>query len=830
MHHRPIEPLEIRRLLALVIDYPMEEGSGTLVHDVASDFMPQNAELWRGARWIDTEGQTIFGRHGIELDGIDDELFISDDIGSIMGVGSASVTAWIKTTDVGAATPEASPGLLGGTFEGNGIYWGWIDDCGHINFSVPGATPEGGRDTVTSDFPINDGRWYHVGMTRDVATGEIRLYINGLLQESALADPSPRDRLFVHSIGGMHDVGTPQASRYLGASIDAVRIHDEALSASAVGIDFDPRGGPPATPTNVRVTLTGGRVIQLKWDAVVNASGYEVWRSLAGNDDYRLVALAPPGDGFLDSGLVPFTTYQYRVRAINPFGNSAFSSTTAGTTYAPNHASLFIQGTPGDDVIRVERRGSDFYVWNSADTCCREPYHVYPMIDYVEVEIHTGEGSDRIEVDAGLESFLMMPVRINTGPGGDDVRVTGRAQFLLKGSTDSDDLSAGGRAMPSFDGDQQFDSWTFEGPVYTRLYQSNVSVRTIAASPESRIDIDRGSLRLLDSPDRDAMVRRLNDMARASRSSSPPWSGPGLTSSVIDAPLKTVAVGVVTKVTYAGDVNADGKVDADDYFAIDSGFLAQTPDPLYGQGDFNYDGKVNADDYFLIDSSFLGQAQATASGASAGAFARAADARDTGGRKSTAAGESVRPAKKRHAGAAARGRRKGLDSVAPGSALKCRIRRRSSDGRQHPRQQRQPERTPALVHGQCRDELPQAGERDRRDGAVCDGPRCERGARGISRGGRDGGIDHAVPSTIEQALSRRGPESLYLHAELLRCVKYRDQGYPARHPAPLAWNTARHLHAHRPQLDPAAAERAGGCGGRDADARAGRSDHGACES
>jgi hypothetical protein len=46
---------------------------------------------------------------------------------------------------------------------------------------------------------------------------------------------------------------------------------------------------------------------------------------------------------------------------------------------------------------------------------------------------------------------------------------------------------------------------------------------------------------------------------------------------------------------------------ADDYFRIDQGFLAQPANPNYRQGDFNYDGRINADDYFQIDRSFLGQ-------------------------------------------------------------------------------------------------------------------------------------------------------------------------------------------------------------------------------
>jgi hypothetical protein len=64
---------------------------------------------------------------------------------------------------------------------------------------------------------------------------------------------------------------------------------------------------------------------------------------------------------------------------------------------------------------------------------------------------------------------------------------------------------------------------------------------------------------------------------------------------------------IVIKYTYDGDANLDGLIDADDYFRIDSGFLAQPAVSSYAEGDFDYDGIINADDYFLIDSAFLGQ-------------------------------------------------------------------------------------------------------------------------------------------------------------------------------------------------------------------------------
>jgi hypothetical protein len=59
--------------------------------------------------------------------------------------------------------------------------------------------------------------------------------------------------------------------------------------------------------------------------------------------------------------------------------------------------------------------------------------------------------------------------------------------------------------------------------------------------------------------------------------------------------------------THNGDSNLDGRVNADDYFKSDSGFLPPSVAPKFADGDFNHDGRINADDYFLIDSALLSQ-------------------------------------------------------------------------------------------------------------------------------------------------------------------------------------------------------------------------------
>ncbi len=61
---------------------------------------------------------------------------------------------------------------------------------------------------------------------------------------------------------------------------------------------------------------------------------------------------------------------------------------------------------------------------------------------------------------------------------------------------------------------------------------------------------------------------------------------------------------VLVMYTWGGDANLDGRLDADDYFRIDSNYNKSGTSFGYFDGDFNYDGVINGDDYFIIDSNF----------------------------------------------------------------------------------------------------------------------------------------------------------------------------------------------------------------------------------
>jgi hypothetical protein len=77
---------------------------------------------------------------------------------------------------------------------------------------------------------------------------------------------------------------------------------------------------------------------------------------------------------------------------------------------------------------------------------------------------------------------------------------------------------------------------------------------------------------------------------------------------------------VLAMYTYTGDANLSGKIDADDYFQIDSHFNKSANSAMsWFNGDFNYDGKINGDDYFLIDNAYVGQGAPFGSGGLASA-------------------------------------------------------------------------------------------------------------------------------------------------------------------------------------------------------------------
>ena len=95
---------------------------------------------------------------------------------------------------------------------------------------------------------------------------------------------------------------------------------------------------PPAAPASLAATAVSISRIDLTWtDASSNEEGFDIERCLGtGCANFVSIAQASAGAAsYSDTGRAAGTTYQYRVRAFNAGGPSAYSNTASATTPVP---------------------------------------------------------------------------------------------------------------------------------------------------------------------------------------------------------------------------------------------------------------------------------------------------------------------------------------------------------------------------------------------------------------------------------------------------------------------------------------------------------------
>ncbi len=136
--------------------------------------------------------------------------------------------------------------------------------------------------------------------------------------------------------------------------------------------------------------------------------------------------------------------------------------------------------------------------------------------------------------------------------------------------------------------------------------------------------------------DPDSMLGRINGLiATALNSPAGEWMGTGLTSRNLPGswgmglaairnqrfgqPLYSSFSGqpvdsksILVRSTWNGDTNLDRRIDADDYYMIDQGYISGLAG--YQNGDFNYDKVIDINDYFLIDVAVRAQIAVQPSG------------------------------------------------------------------------------------------------------------------------------------------------------------------------------------------------------------------------
>src|SRR5438132_2191223 len=114
---------------------------------------------------------------------------------------------------------------------------------------------------------------------------------------------------------------------------------------------------PPPAPTGLTATPVSPTQINLSWTGSVGATSYKLERSLDGTTFAQIAT--PAGPSYSDTGLSPATTYYYRVRASNTFGDSPYSNVASATTYLG-----YTQAPQGNWVGTYGANGYALLGWN----------------------------------------------------------------------------------------------------------------------------------------------------------------------------------------------------------------------------------------------------------------------------------------------------------------------------------------------------------------------------------------------------------------------------------------------------------------------------------
>ena len=412
----------------------------------------------------------------------------------------------------------------------------------------------------------------------------------------------------------VHQINKTSSDIAFGLEMKATLVQT-VVSASIVDVAPDPRTGPAdfidftfSEPvagldmTDLQLTRSDGANLLTGAQTLTSADGV-TWRlgNLAG-----ITAVA---------GL-----YDLKLRAI---GSAIIGSQSGGTLGADvierfHVTSMQLAGSPQGDWYHLNIDGSYLEIFTD-DAPGAQPGYRIPTREITHLGISGGGGDDRIEITGVLPFEFVM----DGGGGRDTLVFSGGKHDVTK------DLAL----------EMGFEVVSVMAGAELRLHRSQ-TLSSLSLTGEARVTVvmdgDRvlrlGSLSLADSSILDIADNRLMVNAPPAESSAAlaqisGWiaagrdgAGAGIISSA-GGMRKGIGVAMnddgdgallwpgepasllLALNTFEGDLNLDGRVDGDDYFRMDSGYLAGRA--VYQWGDVDYDGQVTGGDYFRLDRAYL---------------------------------------------------------------------------------------------------------------------------------------------------------------------------------------------------------------------------------
>jgi len=193
----------------------------------ALDTVGDNHGLISGATFV--PGQV--GSLAAHFDGIDDYIEIPcithDDF---------TIAFWVRTASTGGSGSwSAGDGLVDGMDTHSREDFGTALVGGKFGFGVGLIAVARADDTIISSTDINDDQWHHVAATRDATTGEMKIYVDGVEEATAVGSTGPKDTSSALRVGCLRP-----GLNFFEGDIDDLCLYNYVLSAT----ELEPLGYP----------------------------------------------------------------------------------------------------------------------------------------------------------------------------------------------------------------------------------------------------------------------------------------------------------------------------------------------------------------------------------------------------------------------------------------------------------------------------------------------------------------------------------------------------------------------------------------------------------
>jgi len=328
----------------LVALYTYNEGGGNLVHDVSGVGMPNDL-------YINYEGNVSWDNdQGLEI--TSEAILIPSDmnrkvIDSCMASNAISMEAWIRTGNLEQGGPAHIMGITDPL--GTGITlsqdFGYTDvpeyfftRSLHTSTSNPDGSP-----ALNSDQEFGSIALQHLVYSRDV-DGSETFYING-----EVAGTGTRSGDFstwnehTYKLALCNSLGFENA--WTG-KLFLTAIYNSALTAQQVQQNYDAGFGNQPTPVLPEQPMELGSsalsavAAKLTWkDMSDDETGFVVERKEGSGSYHYAASVASDATEFVDAGLSANTSYTYRIKALNDYGESPTSNETSVKTFSDDFLS-----------------------------------------------------------------------------------------------------------------------------------------------------------------------------------------------------------------------------------------------------------------------------------------------------------------------------------------------------------------------------------------------------------------------------------------------------------------------------------------------------------